>query len=210
MHGKVFTKYLKKKEMDKTNSILQKFKEESLPTKLSIFFNVLLYLLVSLVSMVHAYQFFLEATEPRYAFLAVLATITFELGQVACLFSLTTLGRSNKLTIWMLFIFLTFVQVISNIGYGYQNIDLNIDIYFKALYQFFSFSTFMVKYGKEIFTFAFSGSLPIIALLFIKSMMNYIAPTKNDIVDNKKEIKNELEEDDDGLKEEDDELENSE
>ena len=158
-------------------SVLTKLKEESIPTKISMIINVFLYLLVSVVSLFHAYKFFLEATAVGYAILAVLVTIAFELGQVASLFSLNTLGKSNKGLIWFLFLFLTFVQLISNIGYAYYHIDFTFDKYFNSLNEFFDFIPNFNTYSKRVFTFLYSGSLPIIAVLFIKSLINYVSPS---------------------------------
>jgi hypothetical protein len=162
------------------NNLFNRLKNESLPTKVSMITNVVLYLLVSIVSMFHAYKFFLEATSIENKILAILTTIAFEIGQVASLFSLNTLNKSNKGLIWFLFLFLTFVQVISNIGYGYYNISLDSDLYFKSLTDFFSFIPSVKPYLKHIFTVIYSGSLPIIAVLFIKSLINYIAPSTAD------------------------------
>lgn len=166
--------------MGKNLSLFDRLKEESTPTKVSMITNVVLYLLVSVVSMFHAYKFFLEATSKENAILAIFTTIAFEIGQVASLFALNTLNKSNKGLIWTLFLFLTFVQVISNIGYGYLNISLDTDIYFKSLTDFFSFSSVIKPYLKHAFTIIYSGSLPVIALLFIKSLINYIAPATED------------------------------
>jgi hypothetical protein len=163
-----------------SNDLWGSIKKEPTSRKISMATNTILYLIVSFVSLFHAFKFFVEATEPKYLILAIMATVAFEIGQVAALFSLNTLNKSNKALIWSLFIFLTFVQVTSNIGYGFYNIDFTVDKYFNSLKDFFNFIPSIDKYIKHIVTFLYSGSLPIISLLFIKTLINYIAPSMED------------------------------
>lgn len=158
-------------------SVVNRWHSFEFSVKASIITNIILYLIVSIQSLRHAFKFFEEAAEIGILFWPIVATAAFEIGQIASLFALNVLKKSNKGLIWGLFLFLTFVQTISNIGYAYAHIDLVKDVYFSALTSFFTDvglpANYLVKL-KPIFSFLYGGSLPILAVLFIKSIMGNI------------------------------------
>ena len=130
---------------------------------------VTLYLLVSVISTIHVISFF-ELSNPQW--LAISLAIAFEIGAAASLASLITLDKMNKGIVWGLFIILTLMQAMGNTYYAYINLEN-----FQGWIELFGLSEEDLIYQKRILSIVSGAILPVIALGFIKSLVDYIKPT---------------------------------
>ena len=133
---------------------------------ISIF--VLLYLLVSVISTIHVIDFF-EMSNPYW--LAVTLAIAFELGAAASLASLVILKKMNKGLVWALFITITLMQMQGNMYYAFKNIQD-----YQSWSELFNLIEEEVIYQKRVLAFVSGAILPLVALGFIKSLVDYIKP----------------------------------
>lgn len=136
-----------------------------------------LYLIVSIISTIHVIDFF-RLSNPEW--LAISLAIAFEIGAAASLASLIVLERMNKFLIWTLFIVLTLFQAMGNTYYSFIHLEN-----FSSWIELFNLMDEEVIHQKRILSIISGGILPFIALGFIKSLVDYIKPDK----DNKEKIK---------------------
>jgi len=141
---------------------------------------VSLYLMVSIISTIHVIDFF-ELSNPYW--LAVTLAIAFELGAAASLASIITLDKMNKTLIWSLFIVITLMQMQGNMYYAFKNITD-----YQTWSQLFNLIEEDPIYQKRILAFVSGAILPLVALGFIKSLVDYIKPTKELTLEEKEEI----------------------
>ena len=129
---------------------------------------VLLYVTVSAISMIHSIDFFSLSNSKEMAFALASA---FEIGQVAALCGILILDKTNKGIVWSLFILLTSMQIMSNVYFSYKHMG--------------DFSTWSELFGlieedkdvqKRALSIISGGVLPVVALGFIKSLVDYIRP----------------------------------
>lgn len=129
---------------------------------------VTLYLLVSIISTIHVIDFFLMSN-PKW--LAVSLAIAFEVGAAASLASIITLDKMNKGIVWGLFILLTAMQAMGNTYYTYVHLNQ-----FKEWIELFGLVDEELIYQKRILSIVSGAILPIVALGFIKALVDYIRP----------------------------------
>jgi hypothetical protein len=129
---------------------------------------VILYILVSLISTIHVIDFF-ELSNPRG--MAIALAVAFELGAAASLASLITLDKMNKTLVWALFIAITAMQMQGNMYYAFKNLSD-----YETWSQLFNLIEEEPLYQKRILAFVSGAILPLIALGFIKSLVDYIKP----------------------------------
>lgn len=129
---------------------------------------VSLYLVVSIISTIHVVQFF-DLTNPKW--LSVSLAIAFELGAAASLASIIALDKMNKLLVWALFIILTAMQAMGNTYYAYINIQD-----FNMWSELFGLIEEDIIFQKRILSLISGAILPLVALGFIKSLVDYIKP----------------------------------
>jgi len=141
---------------------------------------VSLYLMVSIISTIHVVDFF-ELSNPYW--LAVTLAIAFELGAAASLASIITLDKMNKTLIWSLFIVITLMQMQGNMYYAFKNITD-----YSTWSQLFNLIEEDRIYQKRILAFVSGAILPLVALGFIKSLVDYIKPAKELTLEEKEEI----------------------
>ena len=141
---------------------------------------VSLYLMVSIISTIHVIDFF-ELSNPYW--LAVTLAVAFELGAAASLASIITLDKMNKTLIWSLFIVITLMQMQGNMYYAFKNITD-----YQTWSQLFNLIEEDPIYQKRILAFVSGAILPLVALGFIKSLVDYIKPTKELTLEEKEEI----------------------
>ena len=134
---------------------------------------VTLYLLVSIISTIHVIDFFLMSN-PKW--LAISLAIAFEVGAAASLASIITLDKMNKGIVWGLFILLTLMQAMGNTYYTYVHLNN-----FQGWVELFGLVEEELIYQKRVLSIVSGAILPIVALGFIKSLVDYIKPA-NDIV----------------------------
>ena len=137
---------------------------------------VTLYTLVSVISTIHVIDFY-ELSNPYW--LAVTLAIGFELGAAASLASLVILDRMNKTLVWALFITITLMQMQGNMYYAFVNLDD-----FQSWSELFNLIEEEPLYQKRILAFVSGAILPLVALGFIKSLVDYIKPTEDELISN--------------------------
>ena len=137
---------------------------------------VSLYLVVSVISTIHVIQFF-DLTNPKW--LSVSLAIAFELGAAASLASLIALDKMNKFLVWILFITLTAMQAMGNTYYAYTNIQD-----FQGWSELFGLIEEDIIFQKRILSIISGAILPLVALGFIKSLVDYIKPEDPEQISN--------------------------
>ncbi len=150
---------------------------------------VSLYLLVSIISTIHVIEFF-KLSNPYW--LAVSLAIGFELGAAASLASLIILDKMNKTLVWMLFGTITLMQMQGNMYYAFVHMEN-----FQGWSDLFGLIEEDVVYQKRVLSAVSGAILPLVALGFIKSLVDYIKPQSESLV--KEEVK--IEETPTGIKE---------
>lgn len=138
---------------------------------------VTLYLMVSVISTIHVIDFF-KLSNPDW--LAISLAIAFEVGAAASLASLIALKKMNKGLVWMLFFLLTAMQAMGNTYYAYTHLQN-----FQGWIELFGLVEEELIYQKRILSIISGAVLPVVALGFIKSLVDYIKPEddKNVTVD---------------------------
>lgn len=131
---------------------------------------VTLYFLVSVISTIHVIDFF-RMSNPNW--LAVSLAVAFEVGAAASLASIIALNKMNKGIVWMLFIILTLMQAMGNTYYAYTHLQD-----FQGWIELFGLNEEELIYQKRILSLVSGAILPIVALGFIKSLVDYIKPTE--------------------------------
>jgi hypothetical protein len=129
-----------------------------------------LYIIVSLISTLHVIEFF-EMSNPRW--LAVSLAIAFEIGAAASLASIIVLEKTSKTLVWSLFILLTAMQMQGNMFYAYTHLEN-----FQNWIDLFGLQEEELITQKRILSIVSGAILPVIALGFIKSLVDYIRPEK--------------------------------
>lgn len=129
---------------------------------------VTLYLLVSIISTIHVIDFF-ELSNPYW--LAVTLAIGFEIGAAASLASLITLEKMNKTIVWSLFITITLMQMQGNMYYAFRNLTE-----YGSWVELFNLIEWEPLAQKRLLAFVSGAILPLVALGFIKSLVDYIKP----------------------------------
>ena len=147
---------------------------------------VSLYLMVSVISTIHVIDFF-ELSNPYW--LAVTLAIAFELGAAASLASLIVMEKMNKALIWALFITITLMQMQGNMYYAFKNITD-----YSTWSQLFNLIEEDPIYQKRILAFVSGAILPLVALGFIKSLVDYIKPAKVEEVKTEESLEERVEE----------------
>lgn len=133
---------------------------------------VTLYLMVSIISTIHVVDFF-KLSNPEW--LAISLAIAFEVGAAASLASIIALKKMNKGMVWMLFFILTAMQAMGNTYYAYVNLEN-----FTAWSELFGLVEEDLIFQKRVLSLVSGAILPIVALGFIKSLVDYIKPEEND------------------------------
>jgi hypothetical protein len=131
-----------------------------------------LYVIVSLISTLHVITFF-EMSNPRW--LAISLAVAFEIGAAASLASIIVLEKTSKFLVWTLFLLLTGMQMQGNMFYAYINLHD-----FQGWIELFGLQEEELITQKRILSFVSGAILPIIALGFIKSLVDYLKPEKID------------------------------
>jgi hypothetical protein len=126
--------------------------------------------MVSIISTIHVIDFF-ELSNPYW--LAVTLAVAFELGAAASLASLIIMDKMNKTLVWALFITITLMQMQGNMYYAFKNITD-----YSTWSQLFNLIEEDPIYQKRILAFVSGAILPLVALGFIKSLVDYIKPSK--------------------------------
>ena len=141
---------------------------------------VSLYLLVSIISTIHVIEFF-KLSNPYW--LAVSLAIGFELGAAASLASLIILDKMNKTLVWMLFGTITLMQMQGNMYYAFVHMEN-----FQGWSELFGLIEEDIVYQKRVLSAVSGAILPLVALGFIKSLVDYIKPQSESLVKEESKI----------------------
>lgn len=141
---------------------------------------VSLYFIVSLISTIHVIDFF-RLSNPSW--LAVSLAVAFEIGAAASLASLIALKKMNKSLVWGLFIILTAMQMMGNTYYAFTHLQD-----YQGWVDLFGLTDEEPIFQKRILAIISGAVLPVIALGFIKSLVDYIKPEDADTVVEKPEL----------------------
>lgn len=134
-----------------------------------IFSFVALYLLVSIISTIHVIDFFeLSNTQG----LAITLAIAFEVGAAASLASLLVLDKMNKTIVWGLFVILTFMQMMGNTYFAFSHLNN-----YQGWVELFGLAEMEPIAQKRILAIVSGAILPVVALGFIKALVDYIKPS---------------------------------
>lgn len=146
-------------------------KENKLTKKFIIGTFISLYVLTSAVSTIHVIDFF-KLSNPYW--LAVSLAIGFELGAAASLASLVILDKMNRTLVWILFGAITLMQMQGNMYHAFSHMEN-----FQGWSELFGLIEEDVIYQKRILAAVSGAILPLVALGFIKSLIDYIKPENN-------------------------------
>lgn len=127
-----------------------------------------LYVLTSSISCIHTVYFF-KLSNPDW--LAITLALAFEIGAAASLASIIALDRMNKTIIWALFIVLTLMQAMGNSFHSYTHLHD-----YKPWVELFGLTDEDPIFQKRILSIVSGAILPLIALGFIKALIDYIKP----------------------------------
>lgn len=133
---------------------------------------VSLYLMVSVISTIHVIDFF-KLSNPTW--LAISLAVAFEVGAAASLASLIAMEKMNKSLVWFLFILLTAMQAMGNTYYAFVNLGD-----YTSWSELFGLIEEEEIFQKRVLSIVSGAILPIVALGFIKSLVDYIKPDEND------------------------------
>jgi ABC-type multidrug transport system fused ATPase/permease subunit len=125
---------------------------------------------VSIISTIHVIDFF-RLSNPNW--LAVSLAIAFEIGAAASLASLIALDKMNKGLIWFLFILLTGMQMMGNTYYAFTNLEN-----YQSWVELFGLVDEEPIFQKRMLSIISGAILPLVALGFIKSLVDYIRPSE--------------------------------
>jgi len=129
---------------------------------------VSLYFMVSIISTIHVIDFF-EMSNPTW--LAVSLAIAFEIGAAASLAAIVILEKTSRFMVWSLFIILTLMQAMGNTYYAFTNLED-----YMGWIELFGLVESEPLVQKRILSIVSGAILPIVALGFIKSLVDYIRP----------------------------------
>lgn len=128
---------------------------------------VMLYVIVATISCICSIDFF-NMTHNTMS--SVILAISFEIGSMGCLFgALTTLRNKNNALIWIMFIFLTLMQMMNNTYYAYTNIDN-----YRDWVELFDIVELEEMTQKRIISIISGCVLPVVALSFIHLLVDLL------------------------------------
>ena len=143
-------------------------KENKLTRNFIIGTFVTLYVMVSIISTIHVIDFF-KLSNPEW--LAVTLALSFEVGAAASLASIIALKKMNKGIVWMLFFTLTLMQAMGNAYFAYMHLQN-----YQGWIELFGLVDSEPIEQKRILSIVSGAILPLVALGFIKSLVDYIKP----------------------------------
>jgi len=129
-----------------------------------------LYAMVSIISTIHVIDFF-RLSNPNW--LAVTLAIAFEVGAAASLAAIVILDKTSRGLVWALFITITLMQMMGNMYFAYTHLTD-----YKNWSELFGLIEEEPIFQKRILSLVSGAILPLVALGFIKSLVDYIRPSK--------------------------------
>ena len=127
-----------------------------------------LYFLVATISMINSVAFFDLAHEGAMNWSLA---IGFELGAAASLAAIIILDKTNRFMVWTLFLLLTAFQMMANSYHAFVNLEA-----YMGWIELFGLEDMEPLAQKRVLAIVSGAVLPIVALGFIKSLVDYIRP----------------------------------
>ena len=127
-----------------------------------------LYFLVATISMINSVAFFDLAHD---GIMNWALAIGFELGAAASLAAIIILDKTNKTMVWTLFLLLTGFQMMANSFHAFINLENYI-----PWIELFGLEEAEPIFQKRVLSIVSGAVLPVVALGFIKSLVDYIRP----------------------------------
>ena len=131
-----------------------------------------LYFLVATISMINSVAFFDLAHD---GFMNWALAIGFELGAAASLAAIIILDKTNRTMVWSLFILLTCFQMMANSFHAFINLED-----YMGWIELFGLEEEEPIFQKRVLSIVSGAILPIVALGFIKSLVDYIRPEQSE------------------------------
>jgi len=140
---------------------------------------VSLYLITSTISTIHSIDFFQIANS---YLMSIFLAIAFEVGAAGSLAALIIKNKMNMVLVWSIFIVLTLFQIMNNVYFSFMHLGD-----FVKWSELFGLNEEDMIQQKRIVSIVLGAVLPLIALGFIKALVDYISPTsptkhKEDVV----------------------------
>ena len=127
-----------------------------------------LYFLVATISMINSVAFF---DLSHSGLMSWSLAIGFEIGAAASLAAIIILDKTNKQMVWGLFLLLTSFQMMANSFHAFINLEN-----YMGWIELFGLEEAEPIYQKRILSIVSGAILPLVALGFIKSLVDYIRP----------------------------------
>ena len=127
-----------------------------------------LYFLVATISMINSVAFF---DLSHSGLMSWSLAIGFEIGAAASLAAIIILDKTNKTMVWGLFLLLTSFQMMANSFHAFINLEN-----YMGWIELFGLEEAEPIYQKRILSIVSGAILPVIALGFIKSLVDYVRP----------------------------------
>ena len=127
-----------------------------------------LYFLVATISMINSVEFFDLAHD---GVMNWSLAIGFELGAAASLAAIIILDKTNRFMVWTLFLLLTAFQMMANSYHAFVNLEA-----YMGWIELFGLEEMEPLAQKRILSIVSGAVLPVVALGFIKSLVDYIRP----------------------------------
>jgi len=127
-----------------------------------------LYFLVATISMINSVAFF---DLSHSGLMSWSLAIGFEIGAAASLAAIIILDKTNKTMVWSLFLLLTSFQMMANSFHAFINLEN-----YMGWIELFGLEEAEPIYQKRILSIVSGAILPVVALGFIKSLVDYIRP----------------------------------
>jgi len=131
-----------------------------------------LYFLVATISMINSVAFF---DLSHSGLMSWSLAIGFEIGAAASLAAIIILDKTNKQMVWGLFLLLTSFQMMANSFHAFINLEN-----YMGWIELFGLEEAEPIYQKRILSIVSGAILPLVALGFIKSLVDYIRPEKEE------------------------------
>jgi hypothetical protein len=130
---------------------------------------------------------FFKLSNPDW--LAVTLAIAFEVGAAASLAAIIILDKTSKSMVWGLFITITLMQMMGNMYFAYTHLED-----YKNWSELFGLIEEEPIFQKRVLSIVSGAILPLVALGFIKSLVDYIRPSNAEEIKAEFEAKHAIEE----------------
>lgn len=161
-------------------SFIQRIKEHFNLKRTVVYSFLLPPIIISVISMMHLWEFFIIANNNWMAFLIA---ISFELIAISSLVALMVLDRIEKGALWTLFFLVALYQIIGNVYASYINIP---DSLVSGFINMFWLKSWSIQATKQLIAIIQGAALPILSLSLIKLAVDYFDWETDPLLNRKK------------------------